>query len=123
MLQNTLCSVKEALKKNSAISEKKINVLVDNMLLWKKDDIIYPSRIKSLLHISFKDTYYVLDLIKDLGILTYNYQIYCSDCEKFQDEKLLFSLNQFPEDLYCEYNHKLSPIKDTVLIYRVIKDE
>lgn len=122
MLQNTLCNVKEILKKNSTLNDKKIDVLLDNMELWRVDTIIYPSMIKSKLLISYKETYAVLDIIKDLGILTYNYQIYCSKCQKFFDHKLLSSLNQFPEGKYCDLSHKLSPIKDTVLVYRVIKD-
>ncbi|MBR9649461.1 response regulator [Clostridium tyrobutyricum] len=90
---------------------------------WIKDQIVYPTYIKSLLYISYRETYEVLDIIKELGILEYNFEIYCSKCEKFQDFKILRSLNEFPEKLYCESGHKLDPLKDTVLIYRVIKDE
>ena len=123
MLQDTLISVRENLKKSSVINEKRINCLINNMQLWKVGNIIYPSRIKSLLHISFKETYQVLDIIEEMGILTYNYQIYCSQCERFLDMPMLSSLNQFPEELFCDENHRLNALEDTVLVYKVVRDE
>lgn len=124
MSPNILLNVRRNLEKASIINEKRIKILLNHIeKYWKKDKIVYPTQIKSLLYISYKQTYEILDIIKELGVLEYNFQVYCSECEKFQDFKILKSLNQFPEELYCEGNHRLSPLKDTVLIYKVIRDE
>ncbi|WP_143766333.1 hypothetical protein [Clostridium felsineum] len=104
------------------MNNKQIELLVDNMELWDLNHIVYPSQIKSMLFIKYKSVYEVLDVIRDLGILEYNYQIYCSKCERFLDKKILRSLNEFPEVLYCDENHKLKSLEDTILIYRVIKE-
>ena len=123
MLQTTLCSVEKKLKQASVINDIRINKLIENMEYWHVESIITPSRIKSLLHITYKETYQVLDVIKDMGILRYNFQVYCSECKKFIDRPILQSLAQFPEEDYCEHGHRLSATRDTVLVYRVIKDE
>lgn len=123
MSPTILLNVKENLEKASIINEKRIGKLLSSMKLWQKEKIIYPSHIKSILLINYAEAYQVLEIVKDMGILEYNYEIYCSECEKFIDLPVLRSLNEFPEKQYCEKGHKLDPIKDTVLIYRVIKDE
>lgn len=118
-----LFNVKEKLEKSSKINSKRIDKLIDNMKLWRKGKIIYPNAIKSLLFISYLEAYEVLDLLVELDILVECYEIYCSKCEKFLDIGILESLNQFPENLYCEDGHKLSAFTDTVLLYKVICDE
>lgn len=123
MSPDILCSVKENLQQNLKINNTRIDKLITNMRLWKVDRIVYPNRIKSLLMISYEETYKILDLIKSMGILEYNYEIYCSECERFLDMHRMDSLNQFPDEAYCESGHLLSPLKDTVLVYKVVKDE
>ena len=123
MLQSILLNVRESLEKNLKINNLRINILIENMKTWEKDKIIYPSQIKSLLLIDYSDVYRILDIIKNIGILEYNYEVYCSKCEKFVDTYLLNSLNQFPENLYCDSGkHKLNPIDDVILIFKVIYD-
>ena len=123
MLQNTLYNVKENLLKKCILNEKQVDLLIKNMKFWKVGKTIYPSQLKSLLYVDFKKVYEILEFIKKLGILEYNYEIYCSKCDKFIDSPPLKSLNQFPKDLYCDDNHKLSPLTDTILIYKVICNE
>lgn len=123
MSPDILCNVKESLQQNSKINNTRIDKLIKNMKLWSINKIIYPNRIKSLLMISYEETYELLDLIKSMGILEYNYEVYCSECERFLDMKRMDSLNQFPEEAYCESGHLLSPIKDTILVYKVVMDE
>lgn len=118
-----LDSVKMNLQKYTTINEFRQEVLIKDMKLWRKDTIIYPNRIKSLLRISYQEAYAVLDILKNMTLLEYNYEIYCSKCERFLDIPRLKSLNQFPEELFCEKGHQLRPFKDTVLVYKVIKDE
>lgn len=121
MSQNTLCSVRELLMKNTNLNKVRCDKLLEHMQMWDINLIIYPSRIKSLLRISFNETYEILDILKDAEILTYNYQIYCSKCKRFIDRPVLLSLNQFPEEIYCDEGHELNPIRDVVLVYRVIE--
>jgi hypothetical protein len=123
MSPTILLDVKSNLEKASIINAKRIDKLIDNMKYWQKGGIVYPSHVKSVLFSDYKVTYEVLEIIKKMGLLEYNYEIYCTECEKFIDSPILRSLNDFPEKIYCENNHKLDPLKDTVLIFRVIKDE
>ena len=118
-----LSNVKENLEKSSKINQKRIDKLINNMKFWKKDKIIYPNHIKSLLLISSLEAYEILDILVDMKILIECYEIYCSKCEKFMDKGFLESLNQFPSNLYCEDGHKLEAFNDTVLVYKVILDE
>lgn len=121
MLPNILLNVKQSLENSQILDDKRIEKLIKNMETWYKNKIIYPSQIKSLLLVDYSDVYKVLELIKEMGILKYNYEIYCSKCEKFVDTYLLNSLNEFPENLYCDSgNHKLDPLKDVILIFKVV---
>jgi hypothetical protein len=105
------------------INEKRIDRLIDYMRTWVRGKIIYPSQIKSLLVIDYSEVYKLLEIIKDMGILEYSYEIYCSACEKFVEAPILESLNEFPKEIYCDSGkHRLNPLKDTILIFRVVSD-
>ena len=93
------------------------------MKFWKIGSIIYPNSIRSSLGITYEETYELLDLIRDMGILDYCYQLYCHICEESVDYPIIDSLNQFPEKIYCEKSHKLSPINNIIVLYKVIKYE
>lgn len=123
MLPSILSDVKKNLMKSAIINEYRINLLIKNMKFWKKGKDIYPNNIKAIINSDYPVVYKVLDEIKDMGILEYRFEIYCSICDKYIDRKQLKSLNEFPEDLYCDENHKLNPIDNTILIYKVIRDE
>lgn len=124
MSPNILLNVKKNLLKVSIINEKRIDILIDNMKSWYIGKIIYPSQVKSMLLINYSEVYGILEIIKDLGIIKYNYEVYCNKCEKFVETPILDSLNQFPKNLYCDDGrHKLNPINDVILIFKVIRDE
>ncbi|NFM30696.1 hypothetical protein FDC02_05175 [Clostridium botulinum] len=122
MSPNILLNVKNKLESQSDLNSNQIDKLISNMRYWKIGKIIYPNMIKSLLFLNYKQVYSMLDMIKDMGILEYNYELYCHTCEKFLDKKILRRLNEFPEEIYCDDGHKLNPFDDTILIYRVIYD-
>lgn len=109
--------------KSAIINERRINMLLDNMKYWKKEQDIYPNSIKGIINEEYPIVYKVLDIIKDMGILEYRFEIYCNICDKYLDKPQLKSLNEFPKDLYCDENHKLNPIDNTILIYKVKSDE
>lgn len=124
MLPNILLNVRKSLEKASKINEKQIDILLNDMNSWKINQIIYPSRIKSLLLINYIKVYELLEIIKSLGILKYNYEVYCHKCEKFTDHSILSSINDFPDELYCDSGkHQLNPLEDVILIFKVIKIE
>lgn len=124
MSPNILLNVKERLLKNLTINEKRIDKLINNMNTWYVGKVIYPSQIKSLLLINYSEVYEILEIIKDFGVLEYNYELYCSRCERFVEFPILKSLNEFPESLYCDSGkHKLDSFNDVILIFRVIRVE
>ncbi|WP_051540478.1 hypothetical protein [Clostridium ihumii] len=123
MLPIILSDVKKNLIKSAIINEYRIDLLIDNMKFWKKGKDIYPNNIKSIINSDYPVVYKVLDEIKKMGILEYRFEVYCSICNKYLDIKQLKSLNEFPKDLYCDENHKLNPVDNTILIYKVIRDE
>lgn len=123
MSPNILLIMRQSLESHSKINTKRIDILIDEVKNWKKGNIIYPNFIKSKLYISFQEAYDVLDIFEREGILEYVFQVYCHKCSKFQDYPILSSLSEFSDDMYCDEDHKLSPFEDTILLYRVKKDE
>lgn len=120
MLLNVKKNVEDQLK--IKLNSKRIDILMKNVAQWQKGKIIYPNELKSKLVLSFEEIYDILDIFEDLGVLRYAFQIYCCQCNKFLDFKILESLSLFPSDCYCDENHKLSPTKDVILLYKVIED-
>ena len=49
--------------------------------------------VKSLLRITYLETYTILGLLENQGILENCYEIYCSNCEKFIDYKIIDSID------------------------------
>lgn len=123
MLQDMLSDVKEKLMSSSIINEKRIDALVENMEYWKSEADIYPANIRSIINSDYKTVYEVLDRIKDMGILEYRFEIYCNICDRFLERKQLKSLNEFPKGAYCDENHALNPVDNTILIYKVVHYE
>ncbi|MDU2670417.1 MAG: hypothetical protein E7C49_00250 [Clostridium sp.] len=113
--------MRKKIENNCILNEKQLERFMNYFELLKVNDRVYPSKIKSDLLIDYKTAYKLLDIIKDLGYLEYNYELYCSKCERFIDEKPLKSLSEFKKDFYCDENHILNPIDDTIVIYRVVK--
>lgn len=119
MLPNILLIAKQSLVDRSKINDRRKDILLEIIKTWKKGQIIYPNAIKSQLYISFEEAYDILDIFEQEGILEYVYQVYCHKCNRFQDMPILNSLNEFPDEIYCEDDHRLSPLEDTILLYRV----
>ena len=119
-MRNILKNIRSLLKEDGIINEKEINLLIKDIENWEKGMTIFPSDIKKLLNINFYKTYYILDLIKDIGILSYEFAIYCEVCNEYLNEFKLKSLNEFPKNLLCKNNHKLNPLDNTIVLYKVI---
>lgn len=122
MLPNTLSNVRKKIEESCILTKKQLEKFMNYLSLLEIDDRVYPSKIKSDLLIDYKKAYILLDIVKELGYLEYNYELYCSKCERFLDIKPLKSLSEF-KAIYCDEDHELNPYEDTVVIYRVIKNE
>ncbi|MDU5211477.1 MAG: hypothetical protein E6441_12400 [Clostridium sp.] len=114
--------MRKKIEEHCILNKNQLEKFIDYLELLEVNDRVYPSKIKSDLLIDYKKAYELLDIVKDLGYLEYNYELYCSKCERFLDIEPLKSLSQF-KPVYCDENHSLNPINDTIVIYRVIKVE
>ncbi|WP_270670989.1 response regulator [Paraclostridium bifermentans] len=87
---------------------------------WKFGDIVYPGHVKSKLGLDMKQTYKLLEDLKDSGYLERNFEIYCSSCKKFKG-KIVRTLNEIPSDCSCDFcDNEFNPFEDTIAIYKVI---
>lgn len=118
-MKDCLANIKKKLIETSIIDNCKIEKLIKNMENWRIGDYVYPSDIKSLLNLEFNTVYNILDILKNMGILEYRFKVYCSICDEYLNINELKSLNEFPQELYCNNNHKLNPLDNTVLVYKV----
>ncbi len=114
-----LSIVRKNLEPNLKINPKRFDKLMTIISGWGEGDIIYPNHFKSQLLISFSEAYTILDNLVELGILKYVFQIYCHRCNEFQGRTMMDSLNKFPHEAYCDFNHKLSASKDVIVLYEV----
>lgn len=123
MLESILCKVIDSLKQKHSLTKYQTNQLQLALKYWKKDSLVYPSALKSKLNIDIVKMYEILEDIKLMGILERNYEVYCFECSHFKG-KILRTPTDMEENFTCDFcNHEFDPIKDTILIYRVIKDE
>lgn len=121
MLQDILITVKETLQKSAILNEYQIDQLIKNAKWWENGDRVYPGTIMAKINSDVNTTYDILDIIKQIGILEVNYEIYCSKCDRFKG-KVYSALNQIPKELTCDCNHIIEPFNDTIVIYRVVND-
>lgn len=123
MLETTSLKLIENLTKKHKLTDYQINQLSTLLKFWKKGSLIYPGMVKSRLNISITETYDILEYMLKEGFLERNFEIYCSSCKKFKG-KVVRSLTDIPDDCCCEFcNHEIDPLKDTIAIYRMLKDE
>lgn len=84
--------------------------------------MVYPGVLIRNLGISQTQAYKVLDLLKELGLLELNYELYCHECSQFKGP-IYETIGQIPEELDCECcGDKLNPLENTIVIYKVIVD-
>ncbi|HGM1125125.1 hypothetical protein [Clostridioides difficile] len=122
MLENTSLNIIENLNVKLQLTPYQINQLKKVLKYLHKDDILYPGALKAKLNLDIKIIYNMLEYMVKDNILERNYELYCSDCEKFKG-KIVKSLNDIPE-FYCDFcNEELNPLEDSIVIYRVIINE
>lgn len=123
MLESTLLNHITILKDKYNLTPYQIKQLSLQLKYWKKNHRVYPGLIKSKLGIDIKNTYSILEYFRSANILERNFELYCSKCHKFKG-KVVRALNDIPEDCSCDFcDNTFDPLKDTIVIYRVISNE
>lgn len=121
MLLSTLSIIESAAndKLNNTVN---ISALLDFFKNYKKNMWIYPGVLKRKFSLSLVETYEFLAALEKKEILQSYYELYCSNCQKSMGTVRLF--NELPETFECELCHnELNTIENTILIYKVIKDD
>lgn len=121
MLSNTL-SVIERIIKEKLNSDINITALLDFFKHYKYDMWVYPGTLKRKFCISISDTYKLLNELEKQGILKSYYELYCNHCQKSMGVVQVF--NELPETFLCELcGLELPSLENSILIYKVIKDD
>lgn len=111
MLQNKLIQ-------DSGFEEKLINEILEFIKSFK-GTLLYPIVIKRKFKIDMISTYIILNELVKNDLLTIAYEIYCSECDKFQND-IYDSLNEIPENISCEYCGKdIDIMKDAIVVFKV----
>ena len=111
MLQNKLIQ-------DSGFEEKLINEILEFIKSFK-GTLLYPRVIKRKFRIDMKNTYIILNELVKNDLLTIAYEIYCSECDKFQND-IYDSLNEIPKNISCEYCGKdIDTMKDAIVVFKV----
>lgn len=122
MLQATLLNLKTTLMSSKLLSENNLIKIMELIQRYNKSDMVYPGVLIRNLGISQTQAYKVLDLLKELGLLELNYELYCHECSQFKGP-IYETIGQIPEELDCECcGDKLNPLENTIVIYKVIVD-
>ncbi|WP_215599067.1 hypothetical protein [Bacillus mycoides] len=102
------------------ISEKKIEVLLNLLSLYKIDDIIYPGLLIRKLNLKMNEVYIILETIESLNIIERNFEVYCSTGKK-STGAIYRTIRDIPSDLLCEECGKeIDPMEDTIIVYRML---
>lgn len=124
MLESTFSNVMKSLIAKHNLTKYQIDELSKNMKYWRINDLIYPSSLKSKLNIQILKMYEILEDIENMGFLEKNYEIYCFDCSRFKGKILKTLTDDLIKDLTCDFcNKDFDVLSDTIMIYRVVKDE
>ncbi|HCW53410.1 MAG TPA: hypothetical protein DG753_06675 [Clostridium sp.] len=88
-----------------------------------KGTSLYPRAIGRKFNIDMAKVYEILNQLVKNNILSLSFEIYCNDCDKFQNH-VYDSLNEIPNDITCEYCGKnIDFNKDIIVVYKVCKNE
>lgn len=109
--------------KELKLSEEKTEELLLLISKYSEKDTIYPGAIIRKLNLTMKETYAILEKIRENGYLNLNYEVYCFSCSQFTGE-VYKTISQMPEEIYCESCHnELHPVENSIAIYKVKSDE
>ncbi|MFB5249627.1 hypothetical protein ACE38F_04405 [Bacillus mycoides] len=124
MLPNILLKIEEKLKGTSLLSGDQLDRFLVLLKRYKKGEWLYPGVLIRKLDIPSSKAYKLLDILKDIGILEVNYELYCHRCNTFEGT-IYETFSQMPNDLSCEgegCEAELIPLVNSIVIYKVIND-
>lgn len=116
-----LATVKNLFVNNTGLDEEKISSIIIFLRYYKTGEYIYPGNIKRKFKLSMDEVYNLMHLLEINKIVETNYELYCFACNKTNGTAVVF--NELPENFYCECCHEeINTIRNTIIIYKVIKD-
>lgn len=122
MLSEQLLIAHKGILDKNICSEKEIEDVI-GFLETFKGIYLYPRVLKRKFNIDMSKAYEILNELVKIGILQLAFEIYCSDCDKFQNV-VYDSLNEIPKNITCEYcGYDIDFNKDIIVIYKVNKNE
>lgn len=109
--------------KENLLPPQKLERFLTILEKYSKGRYIYPGVLIRELNIDMSVAYLVLNSLKNLGLLTINYEIYCHKCSKFTGG-IFETISEIPEEIECnEMGHVLHPLTSSIVVFKVIKDE
>ncbi|XMA24651.1 hypothetical protein M9428_20890 [Bacillus bombysepticus] len=122
MLPNILLRIEEKLKGTSLLPGDQLGKFLELLKRYKKGEWIYPGVLIRKLGTPSSKAYKLLDILKDIGVLEVNYELYCHKCNTFEGN-IYETFSQVPHDLNCEgCEAELTPLVNSIVIYKVIND-
>lgn len=97
-----------------------LNELVQFLMLFKKNDFIYPSTIKNKFKIDDKKIYEFFSILESKKIVKMYYELYCYTCNK--TIKLYENFSQIEEKIVCDTcEENLIYESNIKIVYKVVK--
>ena len=122
MSSDLLAKIEKIVRNQSSLDDSKVNNLINFFKNYKINYWVYPGIIKRKFSIPITDVYLLLDLLTEEGILKHYYELWCGQCQKSNGTVSTFKeLQDFFDCENC--GERLSALENSVLIYKVIKDD
>lgn len=97
-----------------------LNELIDFLLLFKKNDYIYPSTIKNKFNFNNKKIYTLFTILEAEKIVKMYYEIYCYTCNK--PIKIYEKFGQIDNSIICNYcENNILNENSIKVVYKVVK--
>lgn len=97
-----------------------LNELIDFLLLFKKNDYIYPSTIKNKFNFNNKKIYILFTILEAEKIVKMYYEIYCYTCNK--PIKIYEKFGQIDNSIICNYcENNILNENSIKVVYKVVK--
>lgn len=123
MLPSTLSTIRARLTEQKKIDDSRLDTLLTILKAYKQGQFIYPGVLIRQLNLPMCSVYEILEIIKEMGIIVTNFELYCHSCSKFTGD-IFETLNQIPEEIKCEECGKeLDPLNDSIVVYKVVLNE
>ena len=104
------------LKDKTSVNLEKI---IKFLMLYKKDNYIYPSVLQRKFNIPDSEVYDILSLLEENNLLKMIYEVYCYKCNH---SKFFEYFNEIEEDFYCDNcEDALNNINNVKVVYKVVK--